>query len=293
MSMVYFRRNAKSFRDPKSYLPDLPVLSRLLSRSWKYEWNDACFRKVYLLGKAAEYPFSTFLAELELPHPSYGSCSANLISLDTITEEWSLDSSASESCGKLTLAQGVPWCLSHLIKEGIMDGPVAPSSTVVGVVGGAGLVCTGANLSMVVREGIQMTGVGVARVPSDGSSPVALMLDASDGAMVQNASKAYGDNGVSLVGSGVYLGFGVLDVLDNGVSLMATTTHVLGTSSGAGICRPSWTLMRPWMVNSDFGWEMWDDRLFEFRKNQLATVGVNCKPNASLSTCKSVQIPVL
>lgn len=50
-------------------------------------------------------------------------------------------------------------------------------------------------------------------------------------------------NGVSLVGSGVYLGFGVIGVLGNGVSLDDLPTHVLGTGSGVGIRRPSWNLM--------------------------------------------------
>lgn len=127
MSIIYFRRDAKNYRDPKPYLPDLPVLGRLLSTSWKYAWTDASFREVYLLGKASGYPFSKFLADLELLHISYGSCSANLILLDTSPESWSLDSFDSDFDVNRSVSCASPVVSTSLGHgaDGVVDGPVA------------------------------------------------------------------------------------------------------------------------------------------------------------------------
>ena len=175
MSIIYFRRDAKHFRDPKPYLPDLPVLGELLSTSWKYAWTDACLREVYLLGEAAGYPFSKFLSDLELPHLSYGSCSANPIVLDSTSESWSLGTSDTESGGNLTMPCGgheVPDSPGR-VAEVVVEGPVAPT-ILEGAVGSDFVMSVENKDRLPVAEGGQMNDE-VAVVGSDG---VASLVDA-------------------------------------------------------------------------------------------------------------------
>ena len=106
LSLVYVRRNAKNFNDTlKLDLPDLPHLSKLLAKSWAYDWTEDCYHEVVKFGKAAGFPLSAFLEELKLPCNSFGSCSGNPITLDTTSEE--LVTSSSE-LGSMMAQPGTP-----------------------------------------------------------------------------------------------------------------------------------------------------------------------------------------
>ncbi|KAG0504479.1 hypothetical protein KC19_N028800 [Ceratodon purpureus] len=88
LSLVYIRRNAKNFNDTlKLDLPDLPHLSKLLAKSWVYDWTEDCYQEVVKFGERAGFPISAFLAELGLPGDSFGSCGGHPITLDTTSEE--------------------------------------------------------------------------------------------------------------------------------------------------------------------------------------------------------------
>ncbi|KAG0620469.1 hypothetical protein M758_4G218400 [Ceratodon purpureus] len=87
LSLVYIRRNAKNFWEPKLDLPDLPHLSKFFAKSWVYDWTEDCYHEVVKFGKAAGFPLSAFLDELELPCNSFGSCFGSPITLDTTSEE--------------------------------------------------------------------------------------------------------------------------------------------------------------------------------------------------------------
>ena len=193
MSTIYSRRDAKNFKEPKPYLPNLPLLGRLLSKSWKFDWTDGCNREVFLLGKASGYPFSSFLADLELPISPYGSCSANPICLDTTTEEWSLDDSETESSGNTTL---VPTGFLALMGSEIPTSPVQegaavapgsepPSHEGVHATHADVAVLPGANGHVLVGEGGQMVVVDAALDRLGGSDLVLLPLAKSGGAMVE------------------------------------------------------------------------------------------------------------
>ncbi|KAG0606105.1 hypothetical protein M758_9G114300 [Ceratodon purpureus] len=127
LGLVFMRRDAAGAQVPKPWLPDLPNLGRLLDNSDNYVLTEQCNREIRMLGSAANFTFSEYLANYHTPVQPPGNSVANPIVVDDYNDATSvLDSSPLSLCW----TKGSSWC-SEVVSQGAQvdqDGAMSYSS---------------------------------------------------------------------------------------------------------------------------------------------------------------------